>query len=159
MTTGKLILKKRRTISAISVLLLAALLPACSFFGNDSGNPMEGLREQIRLTVTDADRADAMLVVVGKLDDKLVEMADILASAVRAERELFRDYESTREDYESFFRQATLERERQQRALLEIHVEFKSYLNEDEWGVILPVQTRAIATRVNTLVHDAFAAR
>ena len=49
------------------------------------------------------------------------------------------------------------DRQRMQRSFLEMHIEFKSMLTEEEWDVILPVQTRAVAAKSELLIVAAFA--
>ena len=144
---------------AIAALLGCVLLGACSMFNREPEDPMDDLRDQVRLTVTDEERAEAMLAVVDKLEDRLIEMANLVADTLSAERELFRDYDSERQQFEDLLGQAAKERRRLQRSLLDVHLEFKSHLNDDEWDVILPVHTQAVAAKTLALVEDALEQR
>lgn len=148
-----------RPVANIALLGCALFLVACSIFDREPADPMNDLRDQVRLTVTDEARAEAMLAVVDKLEDKLVEMAVLVADTLSAERELFRNYDSERQQFEDLLGEAAEERQRLQRSLLDVHLEFKSYLNDDEWDVILPVHTQAVSAKTAALVETALEQR
>lgn len=144
------------------VFLVVALhiffLSGCSFFG-DPGDPMEALREQVRATVADPDRADEMLAAVDRIDQQLIESAEILAEAARQEQVLLLDYDSTQQDFESLFSEATRRRKKLQQAALDAHLEFKAEATADEWQALLPAHASAITMRLESLVVAAMAER
>lgn len=131
----------------------------CQLFGSDSDDPMGALREQVAATVNDEERAAAMMLVVDKIDDKLREISDVVAGDSREAEALFADYDSTRAEFETLFARSVRERRRLQKSLLELHVEFKSHLDDDEWDVLLPAHARAVTSRVDSLIAGAVAGR
>ena len=143
-------------LALLVCVLSILLLTGCGLFG-DRDDPIDILREEVRLTVTDAERAEKMLATVDRIEQLLDESAESLSEAVRQERKLFRDYDSTPQDYEAFFARATSERQRIQEALLDAHIEFKANATAEEWQVLLPVHANAISMRVEALVTAALA--
>ena len=141
--------------SAYFAMVLLVLLSGCSMFGGDSTDPIENLREQVRAVVTDPTRAQDMLATVDRIDQLLVESADILADAAQQERRLFADYDSTPRDYEKLFMEASRERQRLQQTILAAHLEFKSIATPGEWQAIRPVQVNAVSARVESLLLAA----
>jgi hypothetical protein len=121
-----------RSVSAAILGLSIVVLHGCSLFGNEPDDPMDYLREHVRMTVADKDRADAMVATVDQIDVLLVEIADVLIDAARQERALFRDYDSTQQDFESLFDAAYRERKNLQKAILALHLDLKSQASADE---------------------------
>ena len=142
----------------LAAALPVFLLSGCSFFG-DPGDPLETLRDQVRGTVADPDRAEDMLATVDHMDQLLIESAEVLAEAARQERVLLLDYDSTPQDFEALFSEATRRRKKLQEATLDAHLEFKAKATAEEWQLILPVHARAISMRVESLVVAAVAER
>ena len=141
----------------IAALLLSALASsACSMFGGEPDDPMDELREHVRSTVVDPGRVRSMLEVIDRMDASLAVVAGQFASTMQKKRALFQDYDSTREDFVALLEAGSYERQRLQRSIIDIHVEFKSHLSDEEWDVILPVQTRAVAAKTGMLVAEAF---
>ena len=89
--------------ATLTIALAAFSLSACSMFGGDVTDPLKDLREQVLSTVHDQERADAMLVSLGRLDQLLIESAELMAEAAGQERILFADYDSTPQDFEALF--------------------------------------------------------
>jgi hypothetical protein len=87
----------------------------------------------------------------------IVEIADVLIDAARQERALFRDYDSTQQDFESLFEETYRERVNLQQAILALHLDFKSQASADEWRVLLPAQAKAVSERIESLVLTAIA--
>jgi hypothetical protein len=148
------------SIRVVTVAILAlsiAVLNGCSLFGGEPDDPMDYLREQVRMTVLDENRADSMITTVDQIDDMMVEIADVLVGAARRERSLFRDYDSTQQDFETLFENSYRERKNLQKAILALHLDFKSQASADEWRVLLPAQVKAISERTESLVLAAFA--
>jgi hypothetical protein len=143
-----------RVFSA-AILGLSLVLHGCSLFGSEPDDPIDYLREQVRITVSDKDRADAMIATIDQIDVLIVEMADVLVDAARQERALFRDYDSTKQDFESLFEAAYRQRVNLQRAILALHLDFKSQASADEWRVLLPAQAKAISERIDSLILTA----
>ena len=148
-----------RIIIATLLGLVIAVLNGCSLFGGEPDDPMDYLREQVRMTVLDEIRADAMITTVDKIDDKMVQMAGVLIAAAQRERALFRDYDSTQQDFESLFENTYQERKNLQKAILALHLDFKSQASADEWRVLLPVQAKSVSERTESLVLTAIAER
>jgi len=156
-----------KNISAMSIRILTAtilglgivVLNGCSLFGGEPDDPMDYLREQVRMTVLDESRADAMITTVDKIDDKMVQIADVLVDAARQERVLFRDYDSTQQDFESLFENTYRQRKNLQKSILALHLDFKSQASADEWRVLLPVQVKAVSERTESLVLTAITER
>ena len=146
-----------RIIIATILGLVIAVLNGCSLFGGEPDDPMDYLREQVRMTVLDEIRADAMITTVDKIDDEMVQMAGVLIEAAQRERALFRDYDSTQQDFESLFENTYRERKNLQKAILALHLDFKSQASADEWRVLLPVQAKAVSERTESLVLTALA--
>ncbi len=140
--------------ATLTIALAVLSLSACSMFGGGS-DPLEDLREQVLSTVHDQERADAMLAALDQLDQLLIESADLLAEAVRQERALFADYDSTPGDFEALFTETSRERQNLQDAILDAHLEFKTEATAEEWQTILPVHANAIAMRIDSLVTAA----
>jgi hypothetical protein len=145
-----------RIVSA-AILGLSLVLHGCSLFGSESDDPMDYLREQVRMTVSDKERAAAMIANVDQIDVLIVEMADVLVDAARQERALFSDYDSTKQDFESLFDEAYRQRVNLQQAILALHLDFKSQASADEWRVLLPAQAKAISERIDSLLLTAIA--
>lgn len=139
-------------IFALHVLFLSG----CSFFA-EPNDPMEVLREQVRATVADPDLAEAMLAAVDRIDRLMTESAEVLAEAARRERMLLMDYDSTPQDFEALFSEATHQRQKLQKAALDAHLEFKAKATAEEWNSILPVHASAISMRVESLLIAAIA--
>jgi hypothetical protein len=142
-----------------AILGLSLVLHGCSLFGNKPDDPMDNLREQVRITVSDKDRADAMITTVDQIDGLIVEIADVLVDAARQERALFSDYDSTQQDFESLFEDAYRERKNLQQDILALHLDLKSQASADEWRVLLPVQAKAVSERTESLVLTTIAER
>ena len=143
----------RINIGVLGLLLL--LLTGCQLIGKGSAEPMEDLRDQIRTTVSDEARSDAMLDSVDSIDQLLIESAVFMHEAALRERDLFLDYDSTRADYEAFFSEVRLERTRLQSQLLAAHLEFKSHATPGEWKTLSPAQAHAVTTRIGDLLGQA----
>jgi len=148
-----------RILTATILGLGIVVLNGCSLFGGEPDDPMDYLREQVRMTVVDESRADAMITTVDKIDDRMVEMADVLIDAAQQESALFRDYDSTQQDFESLFENTYQQRKILQKAILALHLDFKSQANADEWRVLLPVQVKAVSERTESLALTAIADR
>ena len=143
------------TFASFAVALATLSLCACSMFGGGSSDPLEDLREQVLSTIHDQERADAMLASVDQLDRLLVESAELLAEAAQQERALFIDYDSTPEDFEGLFSEASLKRQNLQEDMLDVHLEFKAMATAEEWSSILPVHANAVSMRIESLVKAA----
>ena len=141
-------------ITTLTTVLAILSLAACSMFGGGS-DPFVDLREQIRSTVHDQERADAMLVSIDQLDQLLLESAELLADVARQERMLFVDYDSTQRDFDLLFSEAARKRRTLQEDMLNAHLEFKSMASAEEWEVILPVHANAVSMRMQSLVVAA----
>lgn len=135
--------------------VLGLALSSCQLFGGASDDPMQELREQVRTTVTDAEREGRMLESIDQMDYKLEELATQFANLIKQKRALLKNYDSTRDDLETLLIDGSYDRQRLQRSLLEIHIQFKSFLTEEEWDLILPVQTRAVVSKSEQLVAAA----
>ena len=146
-------------LTTLTTVLVVLSLSACSMFGGDDSDPMDDLREQVRSTVHDSERADAMLASLDQLDQLLIESAKLVADVARQERVLFGNYDSTPQDFQAFFSAASRERQGLQKAMLDIHLEFKARATPDEWTSILPVHASAISARIESLVVVATAER
>ena len=140
----------------LTVALAVLFLTACSMFGGNASDPLDDLREHVRSVVHDEDRAGAMLASVGQLDQLLKESAELLTVAVRQERLLFLDYDSTLQDFETLFSEVSRKRQDLQDAMLDVHLEFKDEATSEEWQAILPVHASALAMRVESLIVAAF---
>lgn len=143
----------RITIGAVG--LLSLLLAGCQLFGGGSADPMEDLRDQIRSTVSDSTRSGAMLASVDIIDRLLVESATFMREAALQERDLFLDYDSTRENYADFFSAARTERLSLQKQLLAAHLEFKSHATPEEWNALSAVQAEAVSAKIGDLLGQA----
>lgn len=141
-------------LTFIAVLSTVFVLSGCSLFGTPE-DPIEILREHVQDTVEDPDRVQDMLVTVDHIDQLLVETARFVVEAIQRERALFRDYDTTQQDYEAFFSEASGKRRDLQDKLLDAHIEFKAKATAEEWQELLPVQARAISLRIELLVADA----
>ena len=141
-----------RIVAAAILGLGIVVLHGCSLFGSEPDDPMDYLREQVRMTVSDKYRADAMITTVDQIDVLMVEIADVLIDAAQKERALFRDFDSTQQNFESLFKKAYRERKNLQKAILALHLDFKSQASADEWRVLLPIQAKAISERTESLV-------
>ena len=135
--------------------VLGLALSSCQLFGGASDDPMQELREQVRTTVTDPEREGRMLESIDQMDYKLEELATQFANLIKQKRALLKNYDSTRDDLETLLIDGSYDRQRLQRSLLEIHIQFKSFLTEEEWDLILPVQTRAVVSKSEQLVAAA----
>ena len=118
--------------ATLTIALVAFSLSACSMFGGDVSDPLEDLREQVLSTVHDQERADAMLVSLGRLDQLLIESAELMAEAAGQERILFADYDSTPQDFEALFTDVSRRRQDLQEAMLDVHLEFKAQATAEE---------------------------
>ena len=148
-----------RIATAVILGLSILVLHGCSLFGSEPDDPMDYLREQVRMTVSDKNRADSMITTVDQIDVLIVEIADVLIDAARQERALFRDYDSTQQDFESLFERTRRERKNLQKAILALHLDFKSQTSADEWRVLLPAQAKAVSERTESLVLTPIAER
>lgn len=135
--------------------LSLTLFAGCSLFGGDPTDPLAGLREQIAESVIDQGRATAMLASVDEIDALLVETAGILAAAVKTERALFIDYDSTPEDFRRQIADSANMRRDLQKQMLDAHLAMKAEATSDEWDVIRPVALAAVASRIDALVGAA----
>ncbi len=142
-----------------TIVLAVLSLSACSMFGDDASEPLDDLREQVRSTVHDSERADAMLASLDQLDQLLIESAKQVAEVARQERILFTNYDSTPQDFQAILTEASRERQELQKAMLDIHLEFKAKATPEEWTSILPVHASAISARIESLVIAAKADR
>ena len=148
----------KHKIALLAVTLPVFFLAGCSLFGN-KGDPMETLREQVRETVSDPARAEDMVATVDRIDQLLVDIGAAVGEAARRERLLFRDYDSTPQDYEALFSETLGKRRELQEATLDAHLDFKEKATAEEWRILLPLHARAISLRVESLVADAMAGR
>ena len=141
--------------ASIAIGLVSLLLGACGLLGGGSSDPMQALREQIKSTVTDERRTEAMLETVETIDQLLIESAAVMRDAALRERTLFLDYDSTRQDYDDSFSDARRKRMQLQRALLDAHIEFKSHSSAEEWQILSSAQAIAVSTRIEQLLAAA----
>jgi len=142
-------------IASIAVGLVSLLLGACGLLGGGSTDPMQALRDQIRSSVSDADRSRAMLESVDDIDALLVESAAVMRDAASRERILFLHYDSTREDYAALFSEAREQRMELQKKLLAAHLDFKSHATADEWETLSFAQANAVSSRLAGLLGEA----
>lgn len=143
-------------ITTLTTALAVLSLAACSMFGGGGGDDrLIDLRKQVRSTVHDQERADAMVASIDELDQLLVESAELLAEVARQERLLFVDYDSTQHDFDLLFSEATRKRQKLQEEMLDVHLEFKAMATAEEWEVILPVHANAVSARIESLVIAA----
>jgi len=142
-------------ISFLAIGLVALFLGGCELFGSGSDDPMEELRDQIRSSVSDADRSRAMLESVDDIDALLVESAAVMRDAASRERILFLHYDSTREDYAALFSEAREQRMELQKKLLAAHLDFKSHATAEEWETLSPAQANAVSSRLAGLLGEA----
>ena len=77
----------------------------------------------------------AMLESVDSIDGLLVESAAVMGDAASRERDLFLDYDSTRDDYAALFAETRQKRKELQQKLLAAHLDFKSQSTAEEWDV------------------------
>jgi len=140
--------------AALTIAIAAFSSSACTMFGG-GGDPLEDLREQVLSTVHDQERADAMLVSLAQLDQLLIESAELLADVARQERVLFANYDSTPQDFEALFSEASRRRQDLQEAMLDVHLEFKAQATAEEWTSILPLHANAVSMRIQSLVVAA----
>ena len=145
-----------RDYGALTLVVSSLALSSCQLFGGASDDPMQELRQQVRTTVTDPEREGRMLESIDRMDHKLEELATQFASVMKRKRALLKNYDSTRGELETLLIDGSYDRQRLQRSLLEIHIQFKSLLTEEEWDLILPVQTRAVVSKSEQLVAAAF---
>lgn len=138
-------------LTKIAMALAILSLSACSLFGGGN-DPLVDLREQVRSTVHDQERADAMLASVDQLDQLLLESAELLAEVARQERVLFVDYNSTPRDFELLFSETSRKRRELQEEMLDVHLEFKARTTPDEWETIRPIHASAVTARIQLLV-------
>jgi hypothetical protein len=147
----------KTTIHVVAALTVASAcfsLSACSFFGS-GGDPLEVLRAEVISIVHDEERAEVMLADVDKLDQLLLESAELLSEMARQQRMLFVDYDSTPQEFETLFSEAFRKRRALQEAMLDVHLDFKDKATTEEWEELLPIHANAIAARVNSLVNAA----
>lgn len=136
------------------IIALAALsLSACSLFGDS--DPLADLREQVRSTIHDQERAEAMLASIDQLDQLLLESAELLVEVAQRERLLFIDYDSTPRDFEVLFTETSHKRQELQEEMLDVHLEFKATTTAEEWETIRPVHASAVTARIQLLVFAA----
>ena len=134
---------------------LALLLASCELLGIGSTDPMEELRDQIRSTVSDEARSNAMLKSVNSIDGLLVESAAVMGDAASRERVLFLDYDSTRDDYADLFSETREKRKELQEKLLAAHLDFKSHATSEEWQTLSSAQAEAVSTKLAGLLATA----
>ena len=149
----RLLVIRRAAFSAVSLIL--PVLAGCGMLGGSPDDSMQTLREQIRSTVTDEQRTEAMLETVDTIDQLLIDSAAVMHDAASRERVLFLDYESTRQDYGELFSDTRRKRMQLQRALLDAHIEFKSHSTAEEWKILSSAQANAVSTKIEQLVTMA----
>ena len=147
-----------RNTASLAVALIF-LLSGCSMFGGNSSDPMENLREQVQAVVTDPERAKTILELVDRMDQLLIESADLMAKTSQAERTLFIDYDSTAQEFEALFSETRRDRQRLQESILDVHLGIKAQATPDEWQVLRPVQASAVSAKVESLVLAALGQR
>jgi hypothetical protein len=142
-------------ITVCFAVALLVLLSGCSMFGGDSSDPMDNLREQVQAVVTDPERAETILLSIDRMDQLLIESAELLAKAAQAERALFVDYDSTPRDFETLFSETRGDRQRLQESILDVHLDIKAQATPDEWQMIRPVQADAVSAKIGSLMLAA----
>jgi hypothetical protein len=150
------VIQKFTTFTTVMAILS---LSACSMFGGDADDPLIDLREHVQSTVHDSDRAGAMLVSLDQLDQLLIESAKLLVEVAQQESVLFADYDSTQQDFKAIFSDTSRKRQELQKAMLDVHLEFKAMATPEEWASILPVHASAVSMRIESLVIAATAER
>ena len=149
----RLLVIRRATFRTVSLILL--VLAGCGMLGGNPDDPMQALREQIRSTVTDEQRTEAMFETVDTIDQLLIESAAVMSDAALRERALFLDYDSTRQDYSDLFSETRKKRVELQRQLLAAHLDFKSKSTAEEWDVLSSAQANAVSTKMGNLLGQA----
>ena len=147
----------RSILASLLLLLVAALLQSCSRFGN-SGNPLDDLRQAIRRSVDDPERAAAMLESLERTDQLMLRSAKVLADGATAQRQLFADYDSTPADFDALFENVSNNRRRLQEEMLLEHIRFKNTATAGEWSALADVHSRAVDARAEALARSAIAA-
>lgn len=149
-----------RTAAGIGAALLAvataALAAGCALFRQQAAEDIvtalqEEAREEIRVVVTDPQREEAMLATLGELHGLMAQSDALLRALKERERQLFADYDSTREDYARLFAANRQERQTLQQEILRTHLALKTQAEADEWPRISAAQSRAVAARVEAL--------
>lgn len=130
----------------------AAALVSCSTFRGDPGDAMDGLREQVEASVLDIDRAQSILASVDRIDGLFTESSNILVQAQNAERLLFLNYDSTREEYWALINSERIARREIQEQVLALHLSIKSQVTAEEWRELRPVMIDVVASRVEAMM-------
>ena len=145
--------------AALTAIGLSVLLGSCSLFGGGADNPMDSLRDAIRDTVADVERADSMIESVDEMEAIMVEGARQLADAVRQQRQLFADYDSTPQDFERLAEQWAPSRDGMQDSLVSLHQQFKAKATPDEWQSLSPAERSAVTSRAQMLTREVLSQR
>ena len=149
-----MIRQKTHKVTTLGIALAVLTMFGCSLFGSGDW-PLEVLRNEVLSTVNDEKRAEAMLADIDVLDQLLLESAELIAEAARQERELFIDYDSTPQVFETIFSDTARRRQDLQEAMLDAHLAFKAKAKAEEWEILLPIHASAISARINLMVNAA----
>jgi len=90
-------------IPSIAIGLVAKLLHGVGRAATKKLAAPEEKRDQVRSSVSDVARSQAILKSVDEIDGLLVESAVVMNDAASRERVLFLDYDSTRDNYTALF--------------------------------------------------------
>ncbi len=143
-------MRRRRVVVICLTFVLLGVLAACASSAPDPAeDQLEALRKEVLETVTDEERAAAILGQVDQMEGLLVELGQIISRHNEEIRALVRDYGTTRPEIEAEFARFLEERQRVATSLAGAHYKLKAQATAEEWKKLSKKEKAAIDWAAN----------
>lgn len=106
----------------------------------------DDLREEVRLTIDDADREGAVLTIVDQLQVDFVNVRRLAEQRRESLRALNSNYDATREQFEELLDDFSRQREAGHARFREARKAFREATTTEEWARLEKASTKAMAT-------------
>lgn len=144
-----------RRICALLFIVITSLVVACA---KDDVSPVdvekqafEDLRSEIREVIDDPARASEAIAAVDLLEDDISNLRDTISVRRTRVRQLNADYDTTREDFESFLEGIQSQIRSHKREVSKTHLELLSVLAPDERSAISKARTKAMDAVIKSI--------
>ena len=133
-----------------AILFLLFLIAGCGGTPPDADEverqAFDDLREEIRLTIDDADREGAVLTIVDQLQVDFVNVRRLAEQRRESLRALNSNYDATREQFEEMLAEFGQQREEGHARFQESRKAFRDATTPEEWARLEKASTKAMAT-------------
>lgn len=133
-----------------AILFVLFLIAGCGGTPPDADEverqAFDDLREEVRLTIDDADREGAVLTIVDQLQVDFVNVRRLAEQRRESLRAVNSNYDATREQFEELLAEFGQQREEGHARFQESRKAFRGATTPEEWARLEKASTKAMAT-------------